>query len=103
MLWKSVMLILSCLVNIVQLDSLYSYEDYDSYQEVQYESGINFKIDCKQKNNINIKDYEESEEEEIENFNKPDFVTSGGLIVVSEGSKVVMPCQVNSLGGRQVV
>ena len=35
-------------------------------------------------------------------LDKPDFVSVGGLIVVHEGGKVVMPCQVNGLGGRQV-
>ena len=35
-------------------------------------------------------------------LHKPDFVSGGGLIAVTEGGKVVMPCQVNGLGGRQV-
>merc|ERR1719206_287025 len=41
-------------------------------------------------------------EEEIVSLDKPDFVSGGGVIAVTEGRKVVMPCQVNGLGGRQV-
>eukprot|EP00091_Calanus_sinicus_P001711 TRINITY_DN11730_c0_g1_i1.p1 TRINITY_DN11730_c0_g1~~TRINITY_DN11730_c0_g1_i1.p1 ORF type:complete len:190 (+),score=70.84 TRINITY_DN11730_c0_g1_i1:64-633(+) len=50
-------------------------------------------------------DYPDDElmEEEIVSLDKPDFVSVGGLIVVHEGGKVVMPCQVNALGGRQTV
>ena len=42
-------------------------------------------------------------EQEIVNLDKPDFVTVGGIIMIQEGTKVVMPCQVNGLGGRQVL
>ena len=35
-------------------------------------------------------------------LDKPDFVSGGGLIAVTEGGKVVMPCQVNGLWSRQV-
>eukprot|EP00092_Neocalanus_flemingeri_P039722 GFUD01043257.1.p1 GENE.GFUD01043257.1~~GFUD01043257.1.p1 ORF type:complete len:196 (-),score=70.66 GFUD01043257.1:80-667(-) len=43
------------------------------------------------------------DEQEIVNLDKPDFVSVGGMIVVQEGAKVVMPCQVNCLGGRQTL
>jgi len=42
-------------------------------------------------------------EQEIVNLDKPDFVTVGGIIMIQEGTKVVMPCQVNGLGGRQTL
>ena len=56
--------------------------------------------------NSSVQDYAEDGddplEEEIVSLDKPDFVSGGGLIAVTEGGKVVMPCQVNGLGGRQV-
>ena len=41
-------------------------------------------------------------EKEVVSLDKPDFVSKGGIVAVNEGGKVVLPCQVNGLGGRQV-
>jgi len=54
-------------------------------------------------------DYSEEEtktevvEKEVASLDKPDFASTGGLVEIVEGLPVVLPCQVNSLGGRQTI
>ena len=100
--------LVTCLLVLLSMVTSLPTEDEYHYQypEVQnaYFIMILTKIYVKDKN---VQDYldddvPESIEEEIVSLDKPDFVSVGGLIVVHEGGKVVMPCQVNGLGGRQV-
>ena len=99
-------LVTCLLVPMAMVTSLPTEDDYHyQYPEVQNASFMLV-------NKIYVKDYNvqdylddddpESIEEEIVSLDKPDFVSVGGLIVVHEGGKVVIPCQVNGLGGRQV-